>query len=768
MKQPAQAGTYPWGDWCDLNVASSVRVRVYVCPIQRLLQVVLDRLMCMAFKFLTLRARQAFQSSVIVLLLLASLGTRAEVRFDVFLGYDGTLRESTWFPVTCEVFNDGPTFNGFIEVSSANFGSGEEQRFPIELPTGTLKRVVIPTFASSRFSSIWEVRLIDSRGKLRAESAGIRPQRQLGWETRIMGALPRTPAGMVSLRSIKRGQPDAQPAAVRFQPQLFPDNPLVLEGMDALYLNSEAAVGLKANQANALLAWLNAGGHLIVGIEQISDVSGVPWLRGLLPVEPQDIVTVASHDELDRWLHQVTMVTNNLITLPGGARKPRTSGEPTVENAFGDLSLDPVFESAAIRVVTGRLRDAKVLVAVAGKPLIVTANRGLGRVTVLMFSPEREPFKSWKALPSLWTYLLGVPLELYVSNDFTSGYGQGVDGFFGAMIDSRQVHKLPVEWLLLLLVVYLLVIGPFDRMWLKKINRPMLTWITFPCYVVFFSGLIYLIGYKLRAGDSEYNELHLVDVLKSGDRAELRGCTYVSIYSPVNARYPMQSQQKFATFRPEYLGSRAGESSQKASLTQTGESFAAEVSVPVWTSQLFTSDWWGSADLPMSATLNRNPAGWSLTVKNQSAKRLADVRFAFAGAVYQLGEIPPWMEKDYTLATLPQVPLYDFVNNSAHQYATVANQRQYAFGRSRSGQIDEVAKASMVASLLGMMDEPRNGNSVVLPPGLDVSHAVTSDRGVLLAWSPDTAPVPRLSSSKTKLGQVNTLWRIPVLAATTP
>ena len=54
------------------------------------------------------------------------------------------------------------------------------------------------------------------------------------------------------------------------------------------------------------------------------------------------------------------------------------------------------------------------------------------------------------------------------------------------MIDSRQVRKLPVEWLLLLLVVYLIVIGPFDQWWLKKINRQMLTWITFPTYVVLF------------------------------------------------------------------------------------------------------------------------------------------------------------------------------------------------------------------------------------------------------------------------------------------
>ena len=95
-----------------------------------------------------------------------------------------------------------------------------------------------------------------------------------------------------------------------------------------------------------------------------------------------------------------------------------------------------------------------------------------------------------------------------------SGAGRlSSDGIFGAMIDSKQVRKLPLGWLLALLGAYLAVIGPLDQYWLKKINRQMLTWVTFPCYVVIFSGLIYYIGFHLRAGELEWNELNLVDVL---------------------------------------------------------------------------------------------------------------------------------------------------------------------------------------------------------------------------------------------------------------
>ena len=140
-------------------------------------------------------------------------------------------------------------------------------------------------------------------------------------------------------------------------------------------------------------------------------------------------------------------------------------------------------------------------------------------------------------------------------------------GVFGALIDSRQVRKLPVQWLLLLLIVYLIVIGPFDQYWLKKIGRQMLTWITFPTYVVLFSLLIYFIGYKLRAGETEWNELHLVDILpRSANRVDLRGRTFASVYSSSNARYPVAftptspevTDQTYATLRGELLDLQGG------------------------------------------------------------------------------------------------------------------------------------------------------------------------------------------------------------------
>ena len=135
-------------------------------------------------------------------------------------------------------------------------------------------------------------------------------RRQIASSTPLIGALARTPSGTPVIRPILPQDAALQPAAARLLPSIFPDNPVVLEGMDCLYLNSEKALDLKVGQVNALLAWLNAGGHLIVGVEQISDISATPWLRDVLPCELKDMRAVQGHPELQEWLRSATWPTN--------------------------------------------------------------------------------------------------------------------------------------------------------------------------------------------------------------------------------------------------------------------------------------------------------------------------------------------------------------------------------------------------------------------------------------------------------------------------
>jgi hypothetical protein len=703
----------------------------------------------------------------------ACLNANAALQFDVFLGYggqptgtDGVIREAGWFPVACEVLNDGPSFNGVFELSSSQTGGGQTRRFAIELPTNTRKRFVLPVFAGSGVYGAWDARLLYDRGRLHAEKTGLRP-RGVSSESVVLGAVPRTFGGMPKLPDLRgnNNRSPAQPVVARLQSELLPGDPISLEGLDALYLNSEKALDLKVDQVSAMLTWIYGGGHLIVGVEQLADVNATPWLRNLLPIELRDSATQRAGAEVHSWMRQYADETGSIGVAVGRTRPRGVRPAIGPADASFDMPDDSEFGQTEFAAVTGTVRDGRTLLSVQQTPLIVTAPRGRGSVTVLTFSPEREPFRSWKGREWFWAKLLGMRPSWFSEDHRNFFGGLSVDGVFGAMIDSRQVRKLPVQWLLLLLVVYLLVIGPVDQYCLKKAGRQMLTWITFPCYVVLFSLLIYYIGYRLRAGETEWNEISIVDLLPHGERAEWRGRTYASVYSPVNARYRVAGEQPYASFRPEFMGmSAGGQEGSRVELWQRDRGFDAEIFVPVWTSQLYASDWAQSGENAIAATVTPEGGNWRVSIRNQLPRELRQMRLALRDRLYDLGDLPAGASTNIVLGAMQGTLLRDFATRQGSQFQTAAQQRQYAFGNENARRMDlNSSNVTALSFISQVVPSGPNQRVFVYPAGLDVSPVVERGDAVLLAWVPDFSPAnQQMNRFKTVRSQRNSLFRAAI------
>jgi hypothetical protein len=696
----------------------------------------------------------------------------AALQFDVFLGYggqpsglDGVVREAGWFPVACEVFNDGPSFNAVFELST----SGHARRVVVELPNNTRKRFMLPAFTGSGTYATWDARLIDERRKVRAEKTRITPGKSLASDSILLGAVPRTFGGLPKFPELKnRNNRAMQPVVARLPVEQFPDEPTTLESLDAIYLHSEKALELKVNQASALLAWLHQGGHLILGVEQPADVNANAWLRPLLPCDIAGVSSLKSSREMIQWLStgdtQEFEMSNQRGSPARAARPERGKPIASIGYPAGWLALDTEFEQVEFAVATGPIRDGEVLLAQQGTPLIVSAKRGRGQITVLLFSPEREPFRSWKNRDWFWAKLSRVPASWFGPVQAIPYGGFSVDGVFGAMIDSRQVRKLPVQWLLLLLVVYLLVIGPLDQYWLKRINKQMLTWVTFPAYVALFSLLIYYIGYKLRAGETEWNEIHLVDILPRGEQAEWRGRTYASIYSPVNAWYKVEGEQRQATLRGEFLSSWSGsQEGFRAEVLQRVKGFEANVFVPVWTSQLLASDWWQSADSPFSATVARQGRNWQITIENHLSRALKDVQLVVQNRIYPLGELPPNKVSTFSVEQNGML-LRDFVIQNASQFLGPVQSRQRAFGDNTARWLElNCANLTAISFVSQWANPEMNQRNFIYPAGLELTPLMERGDAVLLAWDPDHAlSGGPLNQFKTARSHRSTLLRLAV------
>jgi hypothetical protein len=714
---------------------------------------------------------KAWRLAFCLMLLAFAMGrAQATLQFDVFMGYDGTIREASWFPVICEIHNDGPSFNAVFELTVGNLGSDQVRRVPLELPTNTRKRFIIPVFAAGGRYNQWQARLVDERGRIVAEHAGLQPK-TLAWEGIMLGALPRTFAGLPSLPDLHQTRSELKPQVARLQAEQFPDNPIALEGLDAIYLNSEKALGLKVNQVAALLAWVQEGGRLIVSVEQLADINSTPWLQQLLPAELTDLANVAVDEDLQQWIGEPDPAAAAAALGPRPPMRQQRRSLPTAMAPVEDILPDPNFTDAQMPVAAVHLRDGQVALSAKNNPLVIEASRGRGQVTLLTFSPEREPFRSWKNRTWFWSKLMHVPRHWYASMDISPYGGWSLDGVFGALIDSRQVRKLPVEWLLLLLVVYLIVIGPFDQYWLKKINRQMLTWITFPTYVVLFSLLIYFIGYKLRAGETEWNELQVIDVLPRGQKAALRGRTFASIYSSSNARYqlafapptPDLADQSYACLRGELLDLFNGDQGgSRANVEQYGNVFRADIFVPVWTSLLYVNDWFEPGPLPLTAEATRQGGKVQVTLENLLDRPLTETRAIVQGNVYELGTLAPRQKKTVKLESVTGVPLASFVMQYGNVFQNIVQERRRALGDERSGHLDNLPLTAMVASFSGQLPHPDRQRSCVAPPGLDLSPMVDRGDAVVMAWDAGqsyTKPVNQFNPPRL---QRNTLLRLVV------
>ena len=89
---------------------------------------------------IALLGRCLMGQAALFLFLLLGPSLRAAPQFDVFVGYDGIVREAGWFPVVCEVQNDGASFRGIIEISGGKFGTEQTRQIQVEPATSVCLR----------------------------------------------------------------------------------------------------------------------------------------------------------------------------------------------------------------------------------------------------------------------------------------------------------------------------------------------------------------------------------------------------------------------------------------------------------------------------------------------------------------------------------------------------------------------------------------------------------------------------------------------------
>jgi hypothetical protein len=280
----------------------------------------------------------------------------------------------------------------------------------------------------------------------------------------------------------------------------------------------------------ALAEWVRRGGRLIISLGSNQDLvmkaDALEAIRELLPVTSTGTVELPHAREINKW------------TSFFGKGGEKDAAFPKVEIA--KLELKP-----------GRESDPQMEVKQDGHFLVVRGAYGLGRVTVAAFDLDQEPFTSWdpKGQIKFWDALRverkPVPGQGQEGNQPMQAFGPRNRGF-GVPDESEndlasqlemnleQFDDVPVisfGWVALFILLYILVVGPLDYFFLKKVvKRLELTWITFPAVVITISVIAYFTAYWLKGNDQKINKVDLVDI--DLETQQVYGSTWFTIFSP--------------------------------------------------------------------------------------------------------------------------------------------------------------------------------------------------------------------------------------------
>jgi hypothetical protein len=584
-----------------------------------------------------------------------------------------------WTPVWVQLRGGNERFSGFMDLIVADDdGTPTTFRMPVDVAANQSARFTAYGRPGSRQPE-FTIRLLDQNGRrvggasqdtgmpqppesiMPDESLILTMGRPQGVET-----IADLPGFQVSARGAARaGSTGVEVVTARIDPQLgsMPGRWYGYDAARAIVVDTsdrETIAALDALRGQPLVDWVARGGHLVVAVGANWQAVADSILGPILPGRPTGQERVTSLEALD-----IFAGSNKPITPPGAP--------PVMVTKLEDLDE----------------RGGAVLSGMSKLPLVVRGAHGFGRVTLIALDVDQKPFADWPDRSLFWVRALDLKRprgdQAGAGPNFGGGgrfYQYGVSDLSSqlrvALEQFPGVKLIPFGWVAFFIFLYILLIGPGDYFFLKKVLKRMeLTWITFPTIVVTVSLVAYYAAYVLKGNDLLVNKLDVVDIDQAAGM--MRGHTWISLFSPQNRDYtirtlplpldsdppplaptsssgepvrPAAGMEVVTSWfsAPEDQFGAMGNSGRRFSFAGSGYTYQPtsgvewleNVRIPIWSTKCVSSRWFGPAGPLVESDLQ--PAGTDrLTgiVINRQSVPLEDAIIAFGKQVYLLGKLPP-------------------------------------------------------------------------------------------------------------------------------
>jgi len=612
----------------------------------------------------------------------------------------GHARTGSWMAIRVDLANDGPAFAGELRLVGGTQG---RTRFavPVDLPTTSRKAYTLHAQAPA-FGSSLEVALVAGETVVarRSVAFALHDPGQL-----VVGIVAERPGPLVAALGRLRDPAGPQPAVVQLTIADLPERPEAWSALDRLVWQDVDAGQLSVEQLAALRTWLAGGGRLTI-------VGGSGGL-GLLAGFPDELLPFRPTVTLDADPESIRGLVGGILPR-GAATLPALAGAA----AAGARSLATEGDRAIA----------------ADRPL------GSGAVTLAGFDPSTPWLAESTSVDILWATL--VPARGASRTPLVVGD----DGILVSLLGTLPALALPsIEGLLLLLLGYILLIGPVNYLVLRRLDRREWAWVTMPLLVVGFTLAAYSIGFVLRGTEVIVNQVALVRAAPGTDAAQAQ--VYLGVFSPTRGSYEV-GVPGGALLSAPYSGEGFGQGGQGLDVVQGDPARLRQLAVGYGTLRAVRAEApvlapRVEADLRLEGDRVRG------TIRNASAQTLTKPTVVLGTAVVVMPDMAPGASATVDLRAQPD-----------------------AFGRALSERIFGQQQFSSDGRPTGdfLRDQVRRQliDALTYDPFFGSNGTLPSDSPVLLAWGkPGLFAVTVAGKEPRTAGE--TLYYLPLgLAASGP
>jgi hypothetical protein len=432
-----------------------------------------------------------------------SAAAASPVTLTVHLGYQDVVKPGDWMPITVDAKNSGAGLDGTLEIQEAlnaqpGVGGFAVYQQPISLASGASKRIRTYVLVDTTGATI-SARIVQNGRAVVSQSSSTGST-----TSTLIGVLSDQATALDGFAAVHPGSIAAR--VVHLRSDEIAESPIPLRAFDILAIDDFATDSLTTGQRTAIADFVRAGGDLLLG-------TGATWRK-------------------------------TLAGLPA-AIVPMTVGGTTIVRS-AELGGSPV------EVATGPATPGPVWLAAGSQPLLIERSVGAGTVTMATFDWTQEPVAGWSGTGALLRQLISRASFGAGGNAQNFAYGNmGGPAPMGfgtqpslsskssaltsvlANLPGLDLPSLQLTGVLVLL--YVLLVGPVNYLVLGAMRRRALAWVTVPLIAVIAAGGAYGAGVFTKGRSVQANQVTILHLQPGWDHAYQE--TYTGIMAPARGDY---------------------------------------------------------------------------------------------------------------------------------------------------------------------------------------------------------------------------------------